>query len=86
MVLLKNYAILRPKPYFTVKWNTLSTQNEIIFFNIPLISLKNVMFYLLVENLWLTDASLTSMQFSRDTDFDKGKLIAMAFLSNLLVT
>ena len=64
----------------------LSTQNEIIFFNIPLISLKNVMFYLLVENLWLTDASLTSMQFSRDTDFDKGKLIAMAFLSNLLVT
>ena len=64
----------------------LSTQNELIFFNIPLISLKNVMFYLLVENLWLTDASLTSMQFSRDTDFDKGKLIAMAFLSNLLVT
>ena len=64
----------------------LSTQNEIIFFNIPLISLKNVMFYLLVENLWLTDASLTSMQFSRDTDFDKGKLIAMAFLSNLLAT
>ena len=64
----------------------LSTQNEIIFFNIPLISLKNVMFYLLVENLWLTDASLTSMQFSSDTDFDKGKLIAMAFLSNLLVT
>ena len=64
----------------------LSTQNEIIFFNIPLISLKNVMFYLLVENLWLTDASLTSMQFSRDTDFYKGKLIAMAFLSNLLVT
>ena len=64
----------------------LSTQNEIIFFNIPLISLKNVMFYLLVENLWLTDASLTGMQFSRDTDFDKGKLIAMAFLSNLLVT
>ena len=64
----------------------LSTQNEIIFFNIPLISLKNVMFYLLVENLWLTDASLTSMQFSRDTDFDKGKLIAMAFLTNLLVT
>ena len=64
----------------------LSTQNEIIFFNIPLISLKNVMFYLLVENLWLTDASLTSMQFSKDTDFDKGKLIAMAFLSNLLVT
>ena len=64
----------------------LSTQNEIIFFNIPLISLKNVIFYLLVENLWLTDASLTSMQFSRDTDFDKGKLIAMAFLSNLLVT
>ena len=64
----------------------LSTQNEIIFFNIPLISLKNVMFYLLVEILWLTDASLTSMQFSKDTDFDKGKLIAMAFLSNLLVT
>ena len=57
----------------------LSTQNEMIFFNIPLISLKK----LIVENLQLTVACLASMQFSKDTGFDKGKLSVMAFLNNL---
>ena len=60
----------------------LSTQNEMIFFNIPLIS---QMFHFIGENLWLTVASLSSMQFPKDTGFDKGKLNVMAFLNNLLV-
>ena len=29
------------------------------------------------ENLWLTVASLVSMQFAKNTGFDKGKLIVM---------
>ena len=37
------------------------------------------------ENLWLTVASLESMQFAKDTGFDKGKLGVMAFLNKLLV-
>ena len=61
----------------------LSTQNEMIFFNIPLIS---QMFHFIGENLWLTVASLSSMQFPKNTDFGKGKLSVVAFLNNLLVT
>ena len=44
------------------------------------------MFHFIGENLWLTVASLSSMQFPKDTGFDKGKLNVMAFLNNLLVT
>ena len=43
------------------------------------------MFHFKGENLWLTVVSLASMQFPKDTGFDKGKLSLMAFLSNLLV-
>ena len=44
------------------------------------------MFHFKGENLWLTVASLASMQFPTNTGFDKGKLIVTAFLNNLLVT
>ena len=44
------------------------------------------MLHFIGENLWVTAASLASMQFPKDTDFDKGKLSVMAFLNNLLVT
>ena len=44
------------------------------------------MFHFKGENLWLTVASLSSMQFSKNTGFDTGKLIVTAFLKNLLVT
>ena len=44
------------------------------------------MFHFIGENLWFTVASLASMQFTKDTGFDKGKLSLMAFLNNLLVT
>ena len=44
------------------------------------------MFHFIGENLWLTVASLTSMQFPKNTDFNKGKLSAVAFLKNLLDT
>ena len=64
----------------------LSTQNEMIFFNIKLISLKKLIFHFIGEKLWLTDASLTSTQFPKNTGFDKRKLHVMAFLNNLLVT
>ena len=33
--LSNNYAILRAKAHFMTTWNMLSTQNEMIFFNIP---------------------------------------------------
>ena len=36
------------------------------------------------ENLWLTVASLKSMQFPKSNGFDKGELRFMAFLNNLL--
>ena len=62
-----------------------STQDEMVFFNIPLISSKNSMFHFIGEKLWLTVASLESMQFPKDTGFDEGKLRVMAFLNNLLV-
>ena len=39
------------------------------------------MLHFVTDNLWLTVASLESM----DTGFDKGKLSVMAFLNNLLV-
>ena len=42
-----------------------------IFFNIPLISLKNETFHFIDDNLRLTVSSLTSMQFRKDTGFDK---------------
>ena len=64
----------------------LSTQNEMSFFNIPLISSKNETFHFIGENLWLTLASLASTQFPKDTSVDKAKLSVMAFLNNLLVT
>ena len=42
------------------------------------------------DNFWLTVASFTSMQFPKDTGFDKGKLsvfsLTKGFLNNLLVT
>ena len=47
------------------------------------------MFHFIGENVWLTVASLASMQFPKDTGFDKGKYYfksVMAFLDNLLVT
>ena len=61
----------------------LSTQNEMIFFNIPLLSSKNLMFHFTGENFWLTVASLARMQFSKDTGFEKEKLSAMATVSYL---
>ena len=62
-----------------------STQNEMVFFNVPLISSKNSMFHFIGEKLWLTVASLESMQFPKNTGFDKENLSVMTFLSNLLV-
>ena len=56
----------------------LSTQNEMIFFNIPLLSSKNLTFHFIGDNFWVTVASLASMQFSKDTGFEKEKLSAMA--------
>ena len=44
------------------------------------------MFHFIGENLWLTVASLASMQFPKDIGFDKGKLSVTVFLNNLLVT
>ena len=44
------------------------------------------MFHFIGENLWLAIPSLASMQFAKDTGFDKGKLSVMVFLNNLLVT
>ena len=55
-----------------------------VFFNIPLISSKNSNFHFVGEHLWLTVASLESMQFPKDTGFDKGKLSVMAFFNNWL--
>ena len=43
------------------------------------------MFHFIGDNLWLTVVSLESMQFPKDTGFDKGKLRVMVFLNNLLV-
>ena len=43
------------------------------------------MFQFIGEKLWLIVASLASMQFPKNTCFDKGKLSVMAFLNNLLV-
>ena len=64
----------------------LSSQNEMVFFNIPLILSKNEMLHFKGENLWLTVASLECMQFPMDTGFDKGKLSVITFLiKNLLV-
>ena len=40
------------------------------------------MFHFIGENLWLTVASLTSMQFPNNTGFNKGKLSVKAFLNN----
>ena len=56
----------------------LSTQNEMIFFNIPLLSSKNLTFHFIGDNFWVTVASLAGMQFSKDTGFEKEKLSAMA--------
>ena len=64
----------------------LRMQNDMIFFNIPLISSKNQMFHFTGENWWLIVASLASIQFSKNTGFDKGKLSVVAFLNNLLAT
>ena len=41
------------------------------------------MFHFIGEILWLTIASLASMQFPKSTGFDKGKLSFMVFLNNL---
>ena len=38
------------------------------------------MFHFVGENLWLTAASLVSMQFPKDTGFDKGKFIILRIL------
>ena len=46
----------------------------------PLILSKNQMFH------FITVASLTSMQYPKDTVFDRGKLSVMFFINNLLVT
>ena len=54
----------------------LSTQNKMIFFNMPLMS---QMFHFLGKNLWLTVASLASMQFPKDTGFDKRKVECYGF-------
>ena len=51
--------------------------------DIPLISLKDEMFHFIGEDLRLTVATLASMQFPKDTGFDKGKLIVMAFINKL---
>ena len=61
----------------------LSTQNEMIFFNLLLISSRNYMFHFIGENPWVTAASLASMQFPKNTGFDKGKLSDTAFPNNL---
>ena len=39
---IKKSCYLRAKPHFLTKWSMLSTQNEMIFFNIPLISHKKI--------------------------------------------
>ena len=44
------------------------------------------MFHFIGKNLWQTVASLASMQFPKNTGFDKGKLSVVAFLNNLVVT
>ena len=44
------------------------------------------MFHFIGENVRLTVASLASMQFPKDTGFDKGKLGVMVFPNNLLFT
>ena len=43
------------------------------------------MFHFIGENLWLTVASLESIQFSKDIGFDKEKFSVVDFLNNLLV-
>ena len=83
VVLSKNYAILIAKPHFITKWNMLSLQNMIIF-HLPLILSKNEIFHFISENLWVTVASLASMQSPKTTGFDKRRLSFMAFLNNLL--
>ena len=59
----------------------LNTQNEMIFFHISFIPLKNETFHLIGENLWLTAASYASMQFPKYTGFDKGKLNDITFFT-----
>ena len=44
------------------------------------------MFHFIGENLWLTVASLASMQFPKDTGFDKGKFIILRVLWLFLTT
>ena len=44
------------------------------------------MFHFINENLWLTVASRSSIQYPNNIGFDKGKLSVAAFLNNLLDT
>ena len=44
------------------------------------------MFHCIGENLSLTVESFASIQFPKNTGFDRGKLSVTAFLNNLLVT
>ena len=55
------------------KWN-------FFFFKYNINFIENGMF--IGENLWLTIASPASMQFPKDTGFDKGKSSVMTFLNN----
>ena len=50
------------------------------FFKYNINFIENGMF--MGENLWLTVASPASMQFPKDTGFDKGKSSVMTFLNN----
>ena len=44
----------------------LRTQNEMSFFNLQLTSSKNLMFHFIGEDMWLTVASLASMQYPKN--------------------
>ena len=82
MILSKNYAILRAESNFITRWNMLSAQNEMIFFNLPwLLSKINVSFY-----RWESVAFLENIQFPKNAGFDIEKLSVMAFLNSLLDT
>ena len=43
------------------------------------------MFYFIGDNLWLPVTSPASMQFPKNTGFDKGKFSVLTSLNNLLV-
>ena len=74
---------LRTKSDFISKFNMLSPQNEMSLINSPFISSKNLTLHFIGKKLRLTVASLTSMQFPKNADYNKSKLSVTAFLNNL---